>query len=403
MSYTKVQIIRAEGSECDNSSLGCYISLNNELLDVVTPLNSQHESSTLKLPMLGNLKLFVKTMGDSSKFIGNVSLPIEALPTKGYIWLPLLPANSESELAVVPENVTGNRILLAIGNETAEHRISANNMNEEAANAEFALRVNELQTQLREEAATRVVAEKAYSELLENSRKQIIAANAREESLIRLLEQKDLEIQRLKVVMEKLEVNSKSFTEEKEKMTQKIEELKSVDSSQMLKRLSHELSEYKKMLDASNKQRAYLCTQLKIPDLQDVELNYISEHDRNFIELKAEIIKYDEENKNLRHKLFQAEKAKEGLNAQVFELQHLLDAHSETSQDSMTPRSSQIDLLLAQSGFSTFFKKAFNYYVYNDTLVQLVNDDGKLLIKYRRELKSIDDFMKSILNDEGKF
>ena len=85
MSYIKIQIIRAEGENWDNSSLGCYVSLDNELIDVITPLNSQHESNIIKVVQKGHLKLFIKTMGDSSKFLGNITVPIEILPTKGYV------------------------------------------------------------------------------------------------------------------------------------------------------------------------------------------------------------------------------------------------------------------------------------------------------------------------------
>ena len=154
MSYIKIQIIRAEGENWDNSSLGCYVSVDSELLDVVTPLNSQHESNIIKVPAKGYLKLYVKTMGDSSKFLGNVTVPVELLPAKAMYGCPCSILSQIVWLIVITDSVSNPKVLLGISTEQGEIPAEPDEvLRDRLLNSELKLIVKELQKQLTEDAA----------------------------------------------------------------------------------------------------------------------------------------------------------------------------------------------------------------------------------------------------------
>lgn len=402
MSSIKIQIIRAEGEDWNNSALGCYVSLDNELVDVITPLNSQHESNMIKVPSKGNLKLFVKTMGDSSRFLGSILIPLDILPSKGYIWLPLSAQMSDTPLTSIPDSVQSPKILLAISNENCQSYTETAPPLPTLLSSEAALRIQELQTQLKEETQSRTTFHQAYLSLMNSSNKQLLNAEARESSMINLLEAKDREIQRLKGIVDKLECSQKTADEEKEKLLQKIEEMKMQDFISVVQRLSEELEETKKLLSGSIKQRDYLCKQLGLEGFKDVDLGSV-DSDKVLIELKAEIIKYDEENRTLMGKLAQSEKSKESLTAQVFELQQILETKSMDTPRDLAIKTANIDSLLGSLGFIGTFKKAINCYYVGDKLVQLAAEENKLYVKFGGEIVTIEDFVSTILStDETK-
>jgi hypothetical protein len=390
MSCIKIQIIRVEGENWDNSSLGCYVSLDNELVDVITPLNSQHESNTIKVPSKGYLKLFVKTMGDSSKFLGNITIPLEILPTKGYTWLPLVPSVTENFISSIPEPVLAPRILLGVSSELVPVvPLKEPESYETLVHQDLVMRIKELQTQLLQETTSRNSFQASYLNLVASNNKQLSNAQARETSLINLLEQKDEQIQKLKILMDKYENSKQSEIDEKKQLVQLLEHYKSQDLFGVIQRLSEELDETKKIFTASVKQRAYLCSSMKIADFQELDSNSMcyNDSDRNLLDLKAEIIQYDEENKSLRSKLSQNEKIRENLNSQVFELQQIIDNQIENE-------SSCIDSMISALSLTSFFKKTPNCYLSNDKIVQIIKDNAKLLVKTDQDLVNIEEYVQ---------
>ena len=394
MSYIKIQIIRAEGENWDNSSLGCYVSVDSELLDVVTPLNSQHESNIIKVPAKGYLKLYVKTMGDSSKFLGNVTVPVELLPSKGYVWLPLFNSVSDSLVNRITDSVSNPKVLLGISTEQGEIPAEPDEvLRDRLLNSELKLIVKELQKQLTEECSSRNMIHQAYLALISTNSKQITSAEAREASLIHLLEQKDVEIQRLRALYEKSEQASRCASEEKLQLLQKIENLKAEDYVAVIQRLSSELDEIKKLFTASVKQRSFLCGQLKLSDFQETQFNL---NERNLLELKAEVIQYDEELKTLRLKLNQSEHTRETLCAQIFELQQLVDMENVENLigECSAIKPAVIDGMLAQLGLVGSFKRVNHCYFINDRLAQIVLEDEKLYAQTDHECAPIEEFLQ---------
>lgn len=397
MSVLKLQILRAEGENWDNSVLGCYISLNNELLDVITPLNSQHESNQIKVPTRGSLKLYLKTMGDSSKFLGNVSLPLEILPNKGYVWLPLSPSITENFIVKIPEEIAGAKVLLAINDEAKIE--STKEDYPLTINQDLLVQLNQLQNMIKQETMTRQEIQKSYGELLGTHQKFCASSEARELSLIRLLEQKDQEMREMRNCVEKVLAENKNFELERENLKRKIEELQSFDVSQVFKRLTEELEENKKMLLESIRQRNLLCGQLGVGEGDGINF-LVSQQDKKFIGLKAEIIKYDEENKHLRMKLIQFEKLKESLNSQIFDLEQRIDLNKGEGKDQGMIKFGNIDALLSQQGFLNLFRKVTGCYSIGEKIVQILGEENKLVVKYLGQSFTVEEFVKFYVGGE---
>lgn len=78
----ELTVVRTEGIDEDLSTLGCYITVDDELIDVITPL-TLHSRETCILPMHGALRLIIKRMTQEDVVVGNVYLLIELLATDG--------------------------------------------------------------------------------------------------------------------------------------------------------------------------------------------------------------------------------------------------------------------------------------------------------------------------------
>ena len=201
-------------------------------------------------------------MGDSSKFLGNITVPIEILPTKGYIWLPLLTSLSDNLIKTIEDPVTSPKILLGISNDSALPSIENEEILEEKlVNKELAQKLSETKLQLSEETQSRNTIQSSYFNLLSLHNKLIQNSKTREMSLINLLEQKDVEIQKLKKTLESLNKN-----DEKVQEIHKVEDCHSQDFEGVIQRLVSELDQTKKLFIDSVKQRNYLCSQMKIAD-----------------------------------------------------------------------------------------------------------------------------------------
>jgi hypothetical protein len=80
--------------------LGCYVSINNSLIDVITPLNSTHESTFVDVPETGTLRLVIREMGKSGGNVASVSISLGQL-AESEQWIDLIPAIDHSVLGKV--------------------------------------------------------------------------------------------------------------------------------------------------------------------------------------------------------------------------------------------------------------------------------------------------------------
>ena len=295
--------------------------------------------------------------------------------------------------------------MLAITNEILQTPLEKEEIEcDKLLNQELNYKIKELKSQLSEEIKSRNTFQQAYLSLMATNNKQLLNAEARESSLIHLLEQKDVEIQRLKAITEKYEKNNAQFEEEKALLLKKIEEYKAEDYASIIQRISEELNETKRLFTASVKQRAFLCNQMQLTN--DPELNdsgALNEHDRNLIELKAEIIQYHEENKALRLKLAQSDKNKETLTSKIFELQQIIDTeipkNIEPGKENKLAKNNAVDAFLAQSGYMNIFKKVHSCYSVNNRIIQIIIDEEcRVCVLIKNEKTLIEDFLQQICN-----
>jgi hypothetical protein len=112
----KIELIKTEGNWVQ-TSLGCYISVNTTLLDVITPLNNPHDTASLEVPSEGIMKLVIRDMGKSDGYLASLSLPIALLAPSSGVWLPLVTNPSRDMIFQLKDDVQVPRIMLAIHNE----------------------------------------------------------------------------------------------------------------------------------------------------------------------------------------------------------------------------------------------------------------------------------------------
>ncbi|CAG9322687.1 unnamed protein product [Blepharisma stoltei] len=114
----EITVLRAEPVDREESEVGCYISVDGRLFDVITPLSPDNEENLVQINSIGKLQLILKNMS-SGEEIGSVSLPTSILPSEGFQWLPLFQPQSNDYLSSFPEEVTSPRILILVNTKRA--------------------------------------------------------------------------------------------------------------------------------------------------------------------------------------------------------------------------------------------------------------------------------------------
>ena len=102
--------------------IGCYVHMDGELLDVITPIRDKiGQENTLTLAVgerPGTLKLLVKRMGESEELLGSASVPISvfaAMPASEFarLWVKLS-SDPDSDLFIpASEDTERPRLLVA--------------------------------------------------------------------------------------------------------------------------------------------------------------------------------------------------------------------------------------------------------------------------------------------------
>ncbi|OMJ87349.1 hypothetical protein SteCoe_10944 [Stentor coeruleus] len=273
----KIQLLKAEGNWID-SCLGCYISVNNSLIDVITPLNSIHDTNLFEVPSDGLLRMILKDMGKTEGYVGSLSLQISSLSSLSGRWLPLFNSPSNDFLPNIIEDIKSPRIILLLHSDICDDEIFLTNpevqgesLSEIVLASEIALTkendqelittshfnmlmdsidqnkhqdiVEILTTELenykesiiKEKEANKSLREK-IDNLLKSLKSQGQRSSMRENSLIQLISDKEKEIcmilemnSNLKQSNRKLEMDNKNLLEQCERLNFTLESMQGIE------------------------------------------------------------------------------------------------------------------------------------------------------------------------------
>jgi hypothetical protein len=104
---------QVEGLEDNLSYAGLYITVDSNLVDVITPLTHAGLQSNVKIPSTGRLHLIFKNMREGDKFIGSVSIDLSLVHSKA-TWLPIFDSLDYDLLQSIPEKIDCPKILIEI-------------------------------------------------------------------------------------------------------------------------------------------------------------------------------------------------------------------------------------------------------------------------------------------------
>ncbi|OMJ74363.1 hypothetical protein SteCoe_26718 [Stentor coeruleus] len=274
----KVQLLKTEGNWVD-SCLGCYISVNNNLVDVITPLNSIHDTNIFDVPPTGLLRIIIKDMGNTEGYVASLSIEISLLPSVSGRWLPLFENPSNDLLSHLVDEVKSPRIILFMHSDLLDDEIflthpeiPTENISEIVLASEISLtkdndqeliatshfncpldimdqkkhqdiveilttEIDNYQENLSKEKNTNKLLREKIDNLLVALKSQNERAAVRENSLLGLISDKEKEIcaifdmnRSLKQSNRKLEIENKNILEKCERLSFAVESLQGIEN-----------------------------------------------------------------------------------------------------------------------------------------------------------------------------
>lgn len=83
-----LSVIQTENLDNDQAALGCYISVNNQLIDIITPISHLDHENFTEIPDTGIVEFLIKDMR-KDEVVGVLLQNIEDLPKKAEKWFEL--------------------------------------------------------------------------------------------------------------------------------------------------------------------------------------------------------------------------------------------------------------------------------------------------------------------------
>ncbi|OMJ84920.1 hypothetical protein SteCoe_13906 [Stentor coeruleus] len=338
-----------EGLGENLSYAGCYVTVENNLVDVITPLTQASLESAIKIPSCGKLHLIIKNMREGDKLIGSVSLPISLLKESIH-WLPLFDSLDYDYLQTLPEKVDCPRIQIQILNIT--HDYSTNFIDKVKS---LQLKIMDLEHTL---ASERWEFQREIGSLSSSQR-------YREDSQALVIEQLKLQIEKQEVLIQDLlgQKNDVAKTVEKESQWKKEldDKLKSIcaEYEKTLKKAQDRDLEYiatisilkKESLDLKFK---YDCQQQDLYE-KDLTISHLKEknsqlslenYEKMLETLKSKAVVYQEHMKK-------SEKNRDGLQLKIEELIERISAinlcpNCEANEKEIVELSNQVSFLKSE-------------------------------------------------------
>lgn len=106
-----LSILKVEGI---GDQSGCYIIVDDSLLDVISVQETEIHENCTEVPLKGVLKLIVKSLSKNSQVQCSVSINLEALPSEGAVWLPLYTSSGGETLPQIPSTLPSTKILISV-------------------------------------------------------------------------------------------------------------------------------------------------------------------------------------------------------------------------------------------------------------------------------------------------
>ncbi|OMJ69959.1 hypothetical protein SteCoe_32186 [Stentor coeruleus] len=106
-----LSILKVEGI---GDQSGCYIIIDDSLLDVISVQETEIHENCTEVPLKGVLKLIVKSLSKNSQIQCSVSIILEALPSEGVVWLPLYTSSNCETLPQIPSILPSTKILISL-------------------------------------------------------------------------------------------------------------------------------------------------------------------------------------------------------------------------------------------------------------------------------------------------
>lgn len=352
----ELQIVKVQGVTADLAIVGCYVSLDGRLYDVITPLKTQAPDSLILLPNTGHLRLLLKKMSSGDdQVIGSVSFTLNLFPTVGgQFWAPLSSHTQDDAISGFTAESQGPRLLLKVTmprmlppvHETTETSIedsSLDHLSHIPAGADDSKILfddmsvvspsNDYDKQLHElkqQVATlhqMLKIEKTQRESQENKLKTIFSEYeaaqkrmmTREKTLTAHLLEKDKELFRCIEENTELKIAARETESEMYQLQEKIRMVEAQSASAALVSTSEALEFALEQLKESEERRKELQSQV-LSGLEGSETS--SESSALIDDLKSQISSLQSENSDLRSKYLHSTR----------ELQHLRD-HLQSHQE----------------------------------------------------------------------
>lgn len=106
-----LSVIQTENFLNDPAALGCYLSVDNCLVDIITPLSGQDSENNTQVPLTGSIEFVIKDMR-KDEILGTFTGTIESISTEPQKWLSLTSSLTPAPKILVSFNSKNSNLSL---------------------------------------------------------------------------------------------------------------------------------------------------------------------------------------------------------------------------------------------------------------------------------------------------
>ena len=212
-----LSVIQTENFSNDPAALGCYLSVNSSLIDIITPLHSQNSENITEIPLTGTIEFVIKDMR-KDEVLGTFLGQIESISSDSQQWLSLNSSITPAPKILVSFNSQNSNIPSTTSlQNTTELLNKIRELNTTVLELETKLgieketkdkEINSKTQMLHELQMGSEITLEQYKIKFQNSFRIIQELTKQKENFIRLCEQ---EQQKVKVFTEQLKVNQDKY------------------------------------------------------------------------------------------------------------------------------------------------------------------------------------------------